>query len=155
MKLRIRIRLKLEWDLGSFCLFTFASPLPAQGLINNSHSIHIFRGKKGRKEKGRKLLQWYWNNSNTEITSVWFKVVLEDIKRKQWEWSGKLLGRNNVQGLITNLPWNMWNTAVMGDSEILFTYFAALGLHCSTLKYGILVSNQGSNPCPLHWKADF
>lgn len=40
-------------------MFTYASPLPAQGLVNNGHSIHIFRGKKGRDqgregEKGRR-----------------------------------------------------------------------------------------------------
>ena len=40
----------------------------------------------------------------------------------------------------------MWNTAVMGDSEILFTYFAAMGLHYSTLNMWDLSLQPGIKP---------
>ena len=43
----------------------------------------------------------------------------------------------------------------MGDSEILFTYLAALGLHCSTLNIWDLSLQPGIEPMSLALKGRF
>lgn len=49
-------------------MFAFSSSVPDQGLMNNGHSVYIFRGKKGR-EEGKEGEEKGWREGVADFSS--------------------------------------------------------------------------------------